>query len=116
MRGSEINAFSGLFINLLVNVLTITILSSGVVNIPTGKVTGTILPALGIELLVGNVFYFMLAKRLAARERRDDVAAMPYGPSVPHMFIVTLVIMLPTYLHTGDPIKAWEAGLAGAFI
>jgi AGZA family xanthine/uracil permease-like MFS transporter len=41
---------------------------------------------------------------------------MPYGPSVPHMFIVTFVIMLPIYLKTKDPIKAWSAGLAWAFI
>jgi AGZA family xanthine/uracil permease-like MFS transporter len=32
------------------------------------------------------------------------------------MFIVSLVIMLPTYLATKDPVKAWEAGLAWAFI
>ena len=31
------------------------------------------------------------------------MTALPYGPSVPHMFIVTLVIMLPTYLATKDP-------------
>jgi adenine/guanine/hypoxanthine permease len=115
-RKGEVNAFSGLFINLLVNVLVITGLASGVVHIPGGNVTGTILPALGIELLVGNIFYFVLARRLSRREGRDDVAAMPYGPSVPHMFIVTLVIMLPTYLKTHDPIRAWEAGLAWAFI
>jgi AGZA family xanthine/uracil permease-like MFS transporter len=115
-KPGEINAFSGLFINLLVNVLVITSLATGVVHIPGGKVTGTILPALGIELLVGNIFYFMLARRLARKEGRDDVTAMPYGPSVPHMFIVTLVIMLPTFLRTHDPIKAWEAGLAWAFI
>jgi adenine/guanine/hypoxanthine permease len=115
-RSSEVNAFSGLFINLLVNVLTITILASTVVHVRTGTVIGTILPALGIELLVGNVFYFWLARRLARKEGRDDVTAMPYGPSVPHMFLVTLVIMLPIYLKTHDPIKAWEAGLAWAFI
>ena len=115
-RPGEVNAFSGLFINLLVNVLTITILASGVVHIPIGKVTGTILPALGIELLVGNCFYFWLAKRLQTKSGRDDVTAMPYGPSVPHMFIVTLVIMLPTYLKTHSFLKAWEAGLAWAFI
>jgi AGZA family xanthine/uracil permease-like MFS transporter len=115
-RAGEVNAMSGLFINLLVNVVTITVLASGVVNIPSGKVTGTILPALGVELVVGNIFYFTLAKRLSRKEKRDDVAAMPYGPSVPHMFIVTLVIMLPTYLKTHDAIKAWEAGLAWAFI
>ena len=115
-RKGEVNAFSGLFINLLVNVLVITGLTTAVVHIPTSKATGTILPALGLGLLVGNVFYFILARQLARREGRDDVAAMPYGPSVPHMFIVTLVIMLPTYLKTGNPIKAWEAGLAWAFI
>jgi adenine/guanine/hypoxanthine permease len=115
-RPGEVNAFSGLFINLLVNVLTITILATTVVNIPSGTVTGTILPALGIELLIGNIFYFILARRLARRERRDDVTAMPYGPSVPHMFLVTLVIMLPVYLATDDPLRAWEAGLAWAFI
>jgi len=35
---------------------------------------------------------------------------------VPHMFIVVFVIMLPIKLRTGDPIKAWEAGLTWVFI
>src|SRR4029077_14498205 len=35
---------------------------------------------------------------------------------VPHMFIVTFVIMLPIALRTGDPIKGWEAGLTWVFI
>jgi len=32
------------------------------------------------------------------------------------MFIVTLVIMLPIKLATGDPMKAWQAGLVWVFI
>jgi AGZA family xanthine/uracil permease-like MFS transporter len=112
----DLNAFFGFFINMLVNVIVLAGLCVFVVNIPAGDVNGTILPALGIELLVGNVFYFWLARRLAHREGRTDVTAMPYGPSVPHMFIVTLVIMLPIYIQTKDPVKAWEAGLAWAFI
>ncbi len=112
----DLNAFFGLFINMLVNVLVLTGLAAFVVHIPLDKVTGTILPALGVGLLFGNVFYFYLARRLALKEGRTDVTAMPYGPSVPHMFIVTFVIMLPTYLATKDPINAWAAGLAWAFI
>jgi AGZA family xanthine/uracil permease-like MFS transporter len=50
------------------------------------------------------------------KEGRSDVAAMPAGPSVPHMFIVVLVIMLPVKTATGDPILAWQVGLAWAFI
>jgi AGZA family xanthine/uracil permease-like MFS transporter len=112
----DLNAFFGLGINMLVNVLVLAGLSAGVVKIPAGDVFHTILPALGIELLIGNVFYFLLARRLAHKQGRSDVTAMPYGPSVPHMFIVTFVVMLPTFLATKDPVKAWEAGLAWAFI
>jgi AGZA family xanthine/uracil permease-like MFS transporter len=112
----DLNAFFGLGINMLVNVLVLAGLCLGVVHMSPHDVYRVVLPALGIELLIGNVFYFTLARRLAARERRADVTAMPYGPSVPHMFIVTLVIMLPTYLATKNPVKAWEAGLAWAFI
>ena len=112
----DTNAFFGLGFNVLVNVLVLTSLIAGVVNVPGHDVFHTVLPALGIELLIGNVYYTYLARRLARRENRTDVAAMPYGPSVPHMFIVTFVIMLPTYLATKDPIRAWEAGLAWAFV
>jgi AGZA family xanthine/uracil permease-like MFS transporter len=115
VRG-DTNAFFGLGINVLVNVLTLTSLCLFVVHLPKGDVFGAILPALGIALVAGNIYYTYLARRLALREGRDDVTAMPYGPSVPHMFIVVFVIMLPIYLSTKDPARAWEAGLAWAFI
>jgi AGZA family xanthine/uracil permease-like MFS transporter len=111
----DTNAFFGLGFNILVNVLTLTSLLIFVVKLPADRVLGTVLPALGIALIVGNVYYTFLARRLARREQRSDVTAMPYGPSVPHMFIVVFVIMLPIFLSTGDPVRAWEAGLAWAF-
>ena len=112
----DTNAFFGLGFNVMVNVLVLTGLCLGVVNIPGHDVFGVILPAMGIQLLIGNVYYTYLARRLARREGRDDVTAMPYGPSVPHMFIVTFVIMLPTYLATKNAFDAWAAGLAWCFI
>jgi adenine/guanine/hypoxanthine permease len=112
----DTNAFFGLAFNILVNVLTLTALLLFVVKLPADRVLGSVLPALGIALIVGNVYYTILARRLARRESRVDVTAMPYGPSVPHMFIVVFVIMLPIYLKTGDPVRAWEAGLAWAFV
>ena len=112
----DTNAFFGLGFNTLVNVLVLSGLCLGVVNIPGSDVFGVILPALGVQLLIGNVYYTYLARRLARRENRLDVCAMPYGPSVPHMFIVVFVIMLPIYLATKDPLVAWASGLAWCFI
>src|SRR5207245_1900317 len=107
-------AFFGLGTNVLLNVLVLSGLALFVIKLPSDTVYGRILPALGIALPLGNLFYAYLAYRLARQEGRDDVAAMPYGPSVPHYFFVTFVIMLPVALKTGDPLKAWEAGIAWA--
>jgi AGZA family xanthine/uracil permease-like MFS transporter len=86
------------------------------VQLPADTVFGRILPALGIALPLGNLFYAYLAWQLGKKEGRGDVTAMPYGPSVPHMFIVVFLIMLPVYLKTKDPVVAWHAGLAWCFI
>ncbi|HVO87586.1 MAG TPA: regulator [Casimicrobiaceae bacterium] len=110
------NGFFGLFTNVLLNVIVLTGLCLGVVQLPADTVFGRILPALGIALPLGNLFYAYLAWQLSRREGRSDVTAMPYGPSVPHMFIVVFLIMLPTYLKTKDPMLAWQAGLAWCFI
>src|SRR3954462_4903718 len=109
------NAFFGLGTNVLLNVLVLSSLVLFVIKLPNDVVFGRILPALGIALPIGNLYYAFLAYRLAKKEGRDDVAAMPYGPSVPHYFFVTFVIMLPVVGKTGDVLKAWEAGLAWAF-
>lgn len=110
------NGFFGLFTNVLLNVIVLTGLCLGVVQLPADTVFGRILPALGIALPLGNLFYAYLAWQLGKAEGRSDVTAMPYGPSVPHMFIVVFLIMLPTYLATKNPILAWQAGLAWCFI
>ena len=110
------NGFFGLFTNVVLNVIVLTGLCLGVIKLPGDIVFGRILPALGIALPIGNLYYAYLAYRLAKAENRSDVTAMPYGPSVPHMFIVVFVIMLPVYLKTKDALQAWQDGLAWAFI
>src|SRR6266540_1878477 len=110
------NAFFGLFTNVALNVIVLTGLVLGVVKLPGDIVYGRILPALGVALPIGNLFYGYLAYKLARAERREDVTAMPYGPSVPHMFIVVFLIMLPTLIRTNSPLAAWQAGLAWCFV
>ncbi|MBK8461158.1 MAG: regulator [Micropruina sp.] len=96
--------------------LVLTGLCLYVLNFDPGTVYGRILPALGIALPLGNIWYAILARQLARRENRGDVTALPYGPSVPHIFFCVFVVMLPTLITSGDPVKAWRAGLAWAFI
>src|SRR3989304_5441177 len=56
----DLNAFFGLGTNVLLNVLVLSGLALGVVQIPGDTVFGRILPALGIALPLGNLFYAYL--------------------------------------------------------
>src|SRR5271168_2648049 len=109
------NAFFGFGTNILVNMLVLTGLLRFVLKMPDSLVFGRILPALGLMMCLSTFYYAFLAYRLALKTGRTDVCALPSGVSVPHMFIVTFVIMLPVALKTGDPMKGWSAGLVWVF-
>ena len=110
------NAFFGFGTNILVNLLVLTGLLRFVVKMPDEIVFGRILPATGLMLCLSTFYYAWLAYRLAKKTGRNDVCALPSGISVPHMFIVVFVIMMPIAAKTGDPIKGWEAGLTWVFV
>jgi AGZA family xanthine/uracil permease-like MFS transporter len=110
------NALFGFGTNILVNLLTLSGLLLYVLQMPKELVFGRILPACGMMMCLSTVYYAWLAYRLAKKTGRADVCALPSGISVPHMFIVTLVIMLPVKLATGDPVKGWQAGLVWVFV
>ncbi|MGB2942995.1 MAG: hypothetical protein WBB04_10505 [Candidatus Macondimonas sp.] len=110
------NAFFGFGTNILVNLLTLTALLRYVIKLPDDIVFGRILPATGLMLFLSTIYYAWLAYQLAKKEGRDTVCALPSGISVPHMFVVVFVIMLPIAAASGDPIKGWEAGLTWVFV
>src|SRR6187402_3521866 len=110
------NAYFGFGTNILVNLLVLTGLLRFVLKMPDDIVFGRILPATGLMLCLSTVYYARLAYNLAKKTGRTDVCALPSGISVPHMFVVVFVIMLPIALKTGDPIKGWEAGLCWVFV
>jgi AGZA family xanthine/uracil permease-like MFS transporter len=110
------NAFFGFGTNILVNMLTLTGLLRYVLKLPDDIVFGRIVPAAGLMMFLSTMYYAWLAYRLAKSTGRNDVCALPSGISVPHMFVVVFVIMLPIALKTGDPIKGWEAGLTWVFV
>ena len=110
------NAFFGFGTNILVNLLVLTALLRYVLQMPDDLVFGRILPAAGLMLFMSTMYYAWLAYRLGVQTGRTDVTALPSGTSVPHMFVVVFVIMLPISISTGSPIKGWEAGLTWVFI
>ena len=110
------NAYFGFGTNILVNLLVLTGLLRFVLKLPDPIVFGRILPATGLMMCLSTGYYAWLAYQTAKKTGRTDVCALPSGISVPHMFVVVFVIMLPIASKAGDPIKGWEAGLTWVFI
>ena len=74
----DLDGFLALGLNNLIQILLIISLCRGVLGYPDALIFGQILPAAGVSLLVGNLAYSHLARRLGAREQRDDCTALPY--------------------------------------
>ena len=74
-----------------------------------------IIPALGIALFIGNVYYAHMATRMKAQFSRD-FTAQPYGINTVGMYPTLLNIMLPVAITTGSVEKAWKAGCTANFV
>ncbi|MDR3416073.1 MAG: NCS2 family permease [Nevskia sp.] len=120
VRG-DIDGFFGLALDNLVQLLVLTALCTGVLGFPGELVYGRILPGAAVSLLIGNLFYAWQAMRLARRENRSDVCALPYGINTVSLFAYVFLVMLPAKLAAQaagapDPARiAWHAGLVACF-
>ncbi|MGX4668507.1 xanthine permease [Cerasibacillus sp. JNUCC 74] len=112
----DIDGFFGLFTNNLTNLLVMAGLLNISIGMPAAITYGKILPAVGLSIFASSLIYSWMAYRLAKKEGRDTVTALPSGTSVPHMFLIVFLIMGPVYWKTGDPYIAWFAGLAWGFV
>ena len=124
VRG-DLDGFFGLAVDNLIQFLLILDLSVAVCGLDASFVVGRILPGAAVSLLVGNLFYARQARRLAAREGRDDVTALPFGINTISLFAFVLFVMGPTFQEwsarpgiTRDQAAAiaWQVGLVACLI
>ncbi len=110
----DIDGFFGLFIDNVVQLLLILGLCSGLCGM-TGENASIlfryIFPGAAVSILLGNLFYAWQAHRLAAKENRSDVTALPYGINTPSLLVFIFFVMLPVYLETKSAVAAWKMGL-----
>ncbi|MFZ9566845.1 MAG: NCS2 family permease [Vulcanococcus sp.] len=115
----DVDGFLGLGLDNLIQILLIVGLCRGVLGYPDALVFGTILPATGISLLLGNGAYALQAYRLGQREQRGDRTALPYGINTVSLFAYIFLVMLPVKLaalaqglDAEQAIQlSWQAGL-----
>ncbi|UCF06406.1 MAG: NCS2 family permease [bacterium] len=111
----DIDGFFGLAIDNLIQFLLIATLCPALAGIPAAFVFSRILPGAALSVVFGNLFYSWQARRLAMREGRRDVTALPYGINTVSLFAYLIFIMGPVYRQTGSYEMAWKVGLLACF-
>lgn len=113
----DLDGFFGLFVDNLVQLLAIIFLCTNVCGLPAELIYGRILPGAALSVIVGNLFYAWQAHRLAKKEGRDDVTALPYGINTVSILGFVFFVMAPAYARMkvidpeGAPEYAWRMGL-----
>lgn len=107
----DINAFFGLAVDNLTNLLVLGAILTGPLRFPPELVFGRIVPGTALGVLAGDLVYTWLALRLARQTGRADVTAMPFGIDTPSLFGITFGVLAPTATLTGDPVVAWKVGM-----
>src|SRR5689334_10936388 len=104
----DADGFFVLFIDNLLKLLLATLLCRYACGLPPEFVTGRILPGAALSILAGNIFYTWQARKLAQRESRKNVTALPFGINTVSLLAFVYLVMGPVYSETGDSDLAWK--------
>jgi adenine/guanine/hypoxanthine permease len=108
----DVNGFFALAIDNLALLAAMSAVLSGVFHLPSDLVFGRMIPGTAIGVLLGDLAYTVLAFRLARREQRNDVCAMPLGVDTPSMFGLCFGVIGPAWVATGDADRTLAIGTA----
>ena len=121
---SDAEGFFGLMVDNLVQYILIVILLTSLVGLQREFVISSVLPAVAISLIIGNLYYVWLAQRLSAATGRKDVTALPYGINTISVFAFIFLVMIPAKLLAQSQgatpqeaaLVAWRVGVAACFL
>jgi len=120
----DVNAFFGLMLDNVADLLLMVSLLTGVFAFPTDVAIRYMIPGTAIGVMVGDLLFFCLALHLAKKTGRTDVTAMPLGLDTPSTFGMVFFVLGPAFLAAKAAgmaeheaaIHTWHIGICSIFI
>ncbi|MGI8978737.1 MAG: permease [Pirellulaceae bacterium] len=120
----DVNAFFGLMLDNVADLLLMVSLLTGVFAFPTDVAIRYMIPGTAIGVMVGDLLFFWLALHLAKKTGRGDVTAMPLGLDTPSTFGMVFFVLGPAFLAAkaagmaehDAAIHTWHIGICSIFI
>lgn len=115
----DVNAFFGLMLDNVMNLVILAGILIVVFKLPSDVVYTRMFPGTAFGVLFGDLVYTWMAFRLAAREGRSDVTAMPLGLDAPSTIGMAFTVLGPAFVAAkarlpehDAAIEAWQIGMA----
>jgi AGZA family xanthine/uracil permease-like MFS transporter len=115
----DLNAFFGLMLDNVMNLVILAGILVFVFGFPEDVVYRRMFPGTALGVLFGDLVYTWMAFRLARRENRDDVTAMPLGLDAPSTIGMAFTVLGPAFVAAkrqmpahDAAIAAWQVGMA----
>ena len=120
----DVNAFFGLMLDNIANLLLTVGLLAVVFEFPTSFAIQHMIPGTAIGVLVGDLLFFWMALSMGRRKGRYDVTAMPLGLDTPSTFGMVFFVLGPAFLYAKQTLPsvdeaaryAWHIGICSIFI
>lgn len=120
----DVNAFFGLMLDNIAGLVITVSMLHGIFQFPVDFTLRYMIPGTVIGVLVGDLIYFWMAFRLADREQRSDVCAMPLGLDTPSTIGMVLFVLGPAFVgakasgmdEQQAAMHAWHIGICAILI
>jgi AGZA family xanthine/uracil permease-like MFS transporter len=115
----DVNAFFGLMLDNVMNLVILAGILIFVYGFPEPLVYTRMFPGTALGVMFGDLVYTWLAFRLARREGRSDVTAMPLGLDAPSTIGMAFTVLGPAFVaakarlpEAEAAVLAWQVGMA----
>src|SRR5687767_2498725 len=115
----DVNAFFGLMLDNVMNLVILAGILISVFGFPEDIVYRRMFPGTALGVMFGDLVYTWMAFRLAKKEGRSDVTAMPLGLDAPSTIGMAFTVLGPAYLAAKSrmpaeeaAVSAWHVGMA----
>ncbi|MBF6025696.1 hypothetical protein [Lysobacter niastensis] len=120
----DLNGFFGLVVDNLSILGFIAAALIGIFGFPADVVYTRMFPGTAFGVLVGNLIYTWMGRRLAQRTGRDDVTSMPLGLDAPTSIGMALLVLGPSFVaykqqgmdEQAAAIATWQLGMASLMV
>ena len=121
---SDFNGFLGLLVDNLSVMAFLATALIGIFGFPADLVYTRMLPGTALGVLLGNLAYFFMARRVAKRTGNADTTAMPLGVDAPTSIGMALLVLGPAFLsykqagmdEHAAAIATWQLGMASLVV